>query len=50
MKKLNRLLFSAAFLASLLVFNACEKDDPEPDGQKPTIDVGADIIGMTDET
>ena len=50
MKKLNRLLFSAAFLASLLVFNSCEKDDPEPDGNKPTIDVGADIIGMTDET
>lgn len=50
MKKLNRLLFSAAFLASLLVFNACEKDDPEPDGNKPTLNVGADIIGMTDET
>jgi hypothetical protein len=50
MKKLNRLLFSAAFLASLLVFNACEKDDPEPDGQKPTLEVGADIIGMTDVT
>ena len=50
MKKLTRLLFSAAFLASLFVFNSCEKDDAEPDGQKPTIDVGADVIGMTGVT
>ncbi len=50
MKKLTKLLFSATLMASLLFFNSCEKDDPEPEGQKPTIDVGADIIGMTDET
>lgn len=50
MKNLTKLLFSTVLMASLLFFNSCEKDDPEPDGQKPTIDVGADIIGMTDET
>ena len=50
MKNLTRLLFSAVLMASLLFFNSCEKDDPEPDGQKPTMAVGADIIGMTGVT
>ena len=37
-------------MASMLFFNSCEKDDPEPDGQKPTLEVGTDIIGMTGVT
>jgi hypothetical protein len=53
MKKLNRLLFSAAFLASLLVFNACEKDkdkdEEQPDTNPLVVNVGPDIIGMTGE-
>ena len=50
MKNFTKLLFSATLVASLLFFNSCEKDDAEPDGQKPTITVGADIIGMTGVT
>ena len=50
MKNLTKLLFPAILMASLLFFNSCEKDDPEPEGQKPTLEVGADIIGMTDVT
>lgn len=47
MKNLTRLLFSAILLASFLFFTSCEKDDTEPDNQKPTLEVGDDIIGMT---
>ena len=50
MKNLTKLLFTATLLASLLFFNSCEKDDAEPEGQKPTLAVGADIIGMTGVT
>lgn len=48
MKNLTRLLFSATLLASLLLFNACEKDDPQSDNNQPVLNVGEDIVGMTD--
>ncbi|MDY0102119.1 MAG: hypothetical protein RBS07_04220 [Lentimicrobium sp.] len=48
MKNLTRLLFSATLLASLLLFNACEKDDPQSDNNQPVLNVGVDIVGMTE--
>lgn len=49
MKKLTKFLFSATILASLLFFNSCKKDDPQPDNNQPVLDVGSNKIGMTGE-
>ncbi len=50
MKKLTKFLFSATLLASFLFFNSCKKDDPktETNNNPPVLNVGTDIIGMTD--
>ena len=50
MKNLNRLFISATLLASFLFFTSCEKDDSEPEGAQPTLELGDDIVGMTEET
>ncbi len=45
----TKFIFSAILLSFFLIFTSCnKKDDPVPDSQKPTIQVGDDIIGMTD--
>jgi hypothetical protein len=47
MKKLTKFLLSATLVASLFLFNACEKDDPQSHNNQPELTVGPDIIGMT---
>ncbi len=48
MEKLTKLLFSATLLATLLFFNSCKKDNQDTDNNQPVLNVGGDIIGMTD--
>ena len=48
MKSPTNFMFSAILLSFFLIITSCQKEeDPAPSGQKPTIEVGDDIIGMT---
>ncbi len=47
MKTHMKLLLSVGLLFALITFNACKDDDPEPENQAPTLQVGDDIIGRT---
>jgi len=50
MKNLLKITLSAGFLAAVLLYSGCKKDKQEPvdNNQQPVLNVGGDIIGMTD--
>lgn len=49
MKKSFRIIITGCLMAAILSFSACSDDDPKPgDNAQPTINVGADKVGMTD--
>lgn len=47
MKTHAKHFLNATILAALMTFNACSDDDPAPDNNAPTLQVGDDIIGRT---
>lgn len=47
MKTHAKHLFSAIMLVALITFNACKDDEPAPENNAPTLQIGDDIIGRT---